>query len=120
MQNNRNKDSCADLTKQLVEAAVAVGFVVLLLERALVQLLQAEGTDKVLRVEFAEHGGDAAPSDGLWAARAQGASLRVVVRLAVRQALVIKEWTALERKATVLQRMKRQTVLVGQEFYIVI
>jgi len=38
---------------------VAVGFVVLLFERALVELLEAEGAHKVLGVELAEHGGDA-------------------------------------------------------------
>jgi hypothetical protein len=42
--------------EELLEAAVAVGLVVLLLERALVKLLQAEGADEVLRVEFPEHG----------------------------------------------------------------
>lgn len=47
-------------TEEFLEAAVAVGLVVLLLEGALVQLLQAEGADEVLRVELAEHRGYAA------------------------------------------------------------
>lgn len=38
---------------------MAVGFVALLLECALVELLEAEGAHKVLGVELAEHGGDA-------------------------------------------------------------
>ena len=49
---------------------MAIGFVVLLLEGALVQLLQAKGADKVLRMELSEHGGDAATSDRLRAAGA--------------------------------------------------
>ena len=47
---------------------MAVGLVVLLLEGALVELLQAEGADKVLRVELLEHGRDTAACDGLLAA----------------------------------------------------
>lgn len=47
----------ASSAEQLLEAAVAVGLVVLLLEGAFVQLLQAERADEVLRVEFAEHRG---------------------------------------------------------------
>jgi len=43
------------LSEELLEAAVAVGLVVLLFERALVQLLQAERTYEVLGMEFAEH-----------------------------------------------------------------
>lgn len=82
---------------------MAVGLVVLLLEGALVQLLQAEGAHKVLRVELAEHGGNAAAGDGLGAAGAQRAPLGVVVRLAVGQALVVEEGAALERLPTVLE-----------------
>jgi len=43
------------LSEELLEAAVAIGLVVLLFERALVQLLQAERAYKVLGMEFAEH-----------------------------------------------------------------
>lgn len=59
------------LTEQLVEAAVAIGLVVLLLEGALVQLLQAEGAHKVFRVELAEHGRNATTGDGFRATSAQ-------------------------------------------------
>lgn len=45
------------LAEQLVEASVAIRLVVLLLEGALVQLLQAERAHKMLRVELPEHGG---------------------------------------------------------------
>ena len=54
--------------EELDEAGVAVRLVVLLLEGALVQLLQAESADKVLRVKLLEHGRDAAPRDRLLAA----------------------------------------------------
>ena len=58
----------SSLAEQLHEAALAVGLVVLLLEGTLVQLLQAEGTHKVFRVELLGHGRDAAAGDGLLAA----------------------------------------------------
>ena len=54
--------------EELDEAGVAVRLVILLLEGALVQLLQAERADKVLRVKLLEHGRDAAPRDWLLAA----------------------------------------------------
>ena len=50
----------------------------------------------MLRVELAEHGGDAAAGDGLVAARAERAAHRVVVRLAVRQPVVLEEVAAHE------------------------
>lgn len=43
------------LSEELVEAAMAVWFVVLLLEGTLVQLLQAKRAHEVLGMEFAEH-----------------------------------------------------------------
>jgi len=46
------------LSKQSVKALVAIRFLSLLLERSLIQLLQAEAADKMLWVEFTEHGGD--------------------------------------------------------------
>lgn len=42
-------------TEELLEAAVTVGLVVLLFERAFVQLLQTECADKVLGMELSEH-----------------------------------------------------------------
>lgn len=79
------------LTEQLDEAAVAVRLVVLLLEGSFVELLQAEGAHKVLRVELLGHGGDAAARDRLLAAGAKRAAALVVVHLAVRLAVVLKE-----------------------------
>lgn len=59
------------LAKELEEAVLTVRLVILLLEGALVELLEAEGTDEVLRVELFGHGRDAAARDRLLAARAQ-------------------------------------------------
>lgn len=59
------------LAKEFEEAVLTVRLVVLLLEGALVELLEAEGTDEVLRVELLGHGGDAAARDGFLAARAE-------------------------------------------------
>lgn len=59
------------LAEELEEAVLTVRLVVLLLKGALVELLEAEGTDKVLRVELLGHGGDAAARDGLLAAGAE-------------------------------------------------
>lgn len=79
------------LTEQLDEAAVAVGFVVLLFKGAFVELFQAEGTDKMLRVKLLGHGCDAAPRDGLLAAGAEGAAALVVVHFTVGLAIVLKK-----------------------------
>lgn len=87
--------------EELVEAPVAVGLVVLLLEGALVELLEAERADEVLRVELPEHGGDAATCNGLVASCAQRASLGVVMGLAVRHALVVEEGASVEGLAAV-------------------
>lgn len=70
---------------------MTIRLIILFLEGALVQLPEAEGADEVFGVELAEHGGDAAAGDGLVAAGAQRAALAVVVRLAVRLALVLEE-----------------------------
>ena len=70
---------------------MAVRLVALLLEGALVQLLQTEGANEVFRVELPEHGRDAATGNGLVASGAEGAAQGVEVGLAVRLALVLKE-----------------------------
>ena len=48
-----------DLTIEFVEAFVAIRFVVLFLESSLVELLETEGTEEMLRVELPEHRRDA-------------------------------------------------------------
>lgn len=45
----------ADSTEYLIETGVAIGLILLLLERALVQLLQAERAYEMFRVEFLKH-----------------------------------------------------------------
>lgn len=82
---------CGSLVKQFDEATLAVGFVVLLFERAFVELFQAEGADEVLRVELLGHGRDAAARDGLLTAGAERAAALVVVHLAVRPAVMLEE-----------------------------
>ena len=59
------------LTEEFKKADVAIGLVILLLEGAFVELLEAESAHKVLWVELLAHGCDAATGDGLLAARAQ-------------------------------------------------
>ena len=102
------------LAEELEEAVLAVRLVVLLLERALVELLEAEGADEVLRVELLGHGGDAAARDGLLAARAQGAPPLVVVRLAVGLPLVLEEAAVDERREALLGRGRAGSAQAGR------
>lgn len=90
------------LAEELEEAVLTVRLVVLLLEGALVELLEAEGTDEVLRVELLGHGGDAAARDGLLAAGAQRAAPLVVVHLAVGLPVVLEEAAVDERREAFL------------------
>lgn len=85
------KRTTPHLTKKLVEASMAVRFVVLFLEGTLVQLLQAERTDKMFWVVFPKHGCDASTSNRLAAACTQGSPLGMVVGLAVWHTLVVEE-----------------------------
>jgi hypothetical protein len=50
---------------------MTIRLLALLLERSLVQLLEAEGANEVLRVELSEHGRDATARDGFVASGAQ-------------------------------------------------
>jgi hypothetical protein len=56
------------LAKELYEAWMAVWFVMAFFKCSLVQLLEAEGTHKVLRVELPAHSCDTSTKDGLVAA----------------------------------------------------
>lgn len=87
---------------------MAVGLVILLLEGAFVELLEAESAHKVLWVELLAHGCDAAAGDGLLAARAQRAAPLVVVRLAVRLAIVVKEAAVYERREALLEKSEEK------------
>lgn len=82
---------------------MAVWFVVLLLEGAFVELLEAEGTDKMLRVEFLSHGCDAAACYGLLATRAKRATPFMVVNLTVWLPIMLKETAIHKRGKTLLQ-----------------
>jgi len=91
---------------------MTVWSIVLLLKSALVQLLEAESAHKVFGVELLVHGRDAASGDRFLAARAQRASLQVVVSLAVWQAFVVKETTPSKWLVTLLQK-KLQILFVS-------
>lgn len=90
------------LTEEFDKAAVAVRLVILFFEGALVKLLEAKSTHKVLWVELLAHGRDAAAGDGLLAAGAQRATALVVMGLAVRLALVVKEAAVYEGSEALL------------------
>lgn len=79
------------LAEELHEAALTVGLVILLLEGALVELLEAKGAHEMLGVELLGHGGDAAAGDGFLAARAQRAATLVVVHLTIWLPVVLEE-----------------------------
>lgn len=70
---------------------MAVGLVLLLLEGPVVELLEAEGAHKMLRVEPPGHGCDAAARDWLLAVGAERAAPLVVVHLAVGLSVVLEE-----------------------------
>lgn len=84
---------------------MTVRLFVLLFERSFVELLQAEGAHKVLRVKLLGHGGDAAARDRLLAARAERAAALVVVNLTVRLAVVLEE-TAVHKRGEALLRIR--------------
>lgn len=94
------------LTEELEEAVLAVGLVVLLFEGSFVELLEAEGTDKVFWVEFLAHSSDAASCDGLLAAGAERAAALVVMHLAVGLPVVLEEAAVDKRGETFLQQDK--------------
>lgn len=91
------------LTEEFEEAVLTVGLVVLFLEGSFVELLEAEGTDKVFRVKFLAHCSDAASGDGLLAARAQRATAFVVMHLTVGLPIMLKEAAIDEWRETFLQ-----------------
>lgn len=82
------------------KAVLAVRFVVLLFERAFVQLFKAEGADKMLRVKLLAHGGDTAAGYRLLTAGAERAASLVIMCLAVRLPLVLEETAIHERNET--------------------
>lgn len=97
-------------TKELDEAGVAVGLVLLLLEAAFAQGLQAEVTHQVVGVELGPHGGDAAAQDRLLAGLTHAAPGLVVVGLAQRLTLVLEEAAVDERRVALLRNRGREPV----------
>lgn len=94
--------------KQSVKASQAVGFPLLLLEDALADLSQAEGTHKVLRVKFAAERWDTASRDGLTAAAAQSALPGVEVEGAERSSIQLHE-TAISKGLQTILDSKNNT-----------
>lgn len=92
------------LAEEFNKAALAVGLVILLLERAFVQLLEAESAHKVFWVKLLAHSRDAAAGDGFLAARAQRAAPLMVVRLAVGLAIMVKEAAVYEWSEALLEK----------------
>lgn len=95
-------------TKEFDEAGVAVGLVLLLLEAAFAEGLQAEVTHEVVRVEFGAHGSDAAAQDGLLAGLTHAATGLVVVGLTQRLALVFEEAAVDEGGVALLKKRGRE------------
>jgi len=87
---------------------VAVRFVVLFFEGAFVELFQAEGADKVLRVKLLGHGCDTASCNGLLTAGAEGATVLVVVHFTVRLAVMLKETSIHKRGEALLLTETRE------------
>lgn len=91
------------LSKELIEAGVTVRLLLVLLEGALVQLLQTEDTSKVLWVKLLKHGRYAATGDRLATGGTQGSALVVVVRLAEGLTFNVKVIAAVKGQMTVLR-----------------
>lgn len=96
------------LTEELEKAVLAVRLVVLFFEGSFVELLEAEGTDKVFRVKFLAHSSDAASRDRLLAPRAERAAALVVMHLAVGLPVMLKEAAVDEWRETFLQKDKAE------------
>lgn len=88
------------LAEELDEALVTVGLVVVILERSLVELLQAERANEMLLMKFLAHRANASTGDGFLASSAEGASLGVIVCLAVGQTIQLEEATVCEGSHT--------------------
>lgn len=96
------------LTEKLEKAVLAVGLVVLFFEGSFVELLEAEGTDKVFGVKFLAHSSDAASCDRLLATGAERATALMVMHFAVRLPVMLKEAAIDEWCETFLQEDKAE------------
>lgn len=93
------------LAEELDEAALTVRLVVLLFEGALVELLETEGTDKMLRMKLLAHGCDAAARDGFLTAGTQRPAADVIMNLTVRLTVMLEE-TAVDKGCETLPAHK--------------
>ena len=91
-------------SKELDEAALAVGVIMMFLEGSLVKQLEAEGTREVVRMELLSPGRYKLASDGLLTPGTKGATPGVVVDLAVRLTIVVVIVTTRKCHSTYLQR----------------
>lgn len=106
--SNTHPSTHQTLAEELDKAALAVGFVILLFECALVQLFKAEGTDEMLGVKLLAHGGDAAAGNGFLTAGAEGAAVLVVMSLTVRLPFMLEEAAVHKRNEALLWRTERK------------
>ena len=83
---------------------MTVRLVILLLESTFVKLLEAECTNKVLRMKFTMHGSDTPACDGLLTAVAESASAGVVMHLTVWSTIMFKEASSWKSLMTFLER----------------
>lgn len=90
------------LSEQFVKARMTIGFIARFFECALVQLLQTESAYKMLRMEFTEHGCDAAAGDWFGAASTQWTSFGMIMCLTIWQSFEVEEGTMLKWLTTVL------------------
>lgn len=94
--------------KQRFKASRTVGLPLLLVEDAVIDLLQAEGAHKVLGVKFAAERRDGASRDGLTACAAQSALPAVEVEGAERSSVQLQEAAIGKRLPTVLGLKKKR------------
>lgn len=87
---------------------MAVRFVILLFECALVQLFKAEGADEMLGVKLLAHGSDAAAGNGFLTAGAEGAAALVVMSLTVGLPFMLEETAIHKWSETLLWRRERK------------
>lgn len=83
---------------------MAVRLVVLLFERAFVELLQTEGAYEMLGMEFSEHGRDAAAGDRFVTTGAQRPAFRMIMSFAIGKTLVIEERSSVEWLSAILEK----------------
>lgn len=82
---------------------MAIRLIILFFEGTFVKLFQAKRAHKMFRVKFAGHSSNTSPTNGLMASSTKGTSFGMVMELAVRLTIVIKETSTIKRLAAVLK-----------------